>query len=127
MKKIYIAGSMSEHKDVDWNVGAFDRATLFLRAKGYTVISPAEVDLAIWGFDGRQDRELPDGMTRRKVLAIDLGVLLPMCDAIYMLTGWSHSRGAWAEFTTAETIGLEIMFEAGAERGTVGYIAPKGD
>lgn len=123
MKRIYVAGPMSEFKDDDWNFRAFERATKFLRALGKTVVNPAEVDAAVWGFNGRTDRVLPDCMTRIRVLAIDLGVLLPTCDAIYLLKGWSRSSGACAEVAAAMTYGLKIMYEAGAERGTVGFIA----
>ena len=123
MKRFYVAGPMSEFQDTDWNFRAFARATLYLRSLGHTVINPAEVDAAVWGFNGLTDRSLPALMTRIRVLAIDLGILLPTCDAIYLLKGWSRSSGACAEVAAAMTYGLEIVYEAGAERGTVGFIA----
>ena len=37
--------------------------------------------------------------------------LLLMCDAIYMLERWTHSKGCKVEFDVATAIGLEVYFE----------------
>ena len=123
MKRIYVAGSMTAHKDTDWGWGHFEREATKLRAQGHIVVSPAEVDLAVWGFNGQIHKEMLPGMTYKKCLCMDVGFLLPSCDAIYLLKGWSQSRGALAELAVAIAYGLEIMYEPGAERGTVGFIA----
>jgi hypothetical protein len=123
---------MQAKRDDDWNFGAFQRAALLLRALGHDVVNPAEVDMAVWSFDGREQRDLKPRMDRRHVLGLDVGMLLPTCDAIYMLRGWSESTGAMAELAMAQALGMQVMFEPGAERGRVGAVlireeAGKGD
>jgi hypothetical protein len=109
-KRIYVAGPMTGIER--WNFPAFQRAGLFLRALGHIAVVPSEIDKAIWGFDGEPD--LPASMERRRILSLDVGVVLPTCDVIYMLRGWHYSSGAIAEKATAETYGIDTWYEVGA-------------
>ena len=82
---------------------------------------------------GLSDRALRDGINKSEELIINLQdgkgyfrplpelrhcqymdiclVLLPMCDAIYMLKGWQGSEGALEEYREARHLGLEVLFE----------------
>lgn len=61
---------------------------------GYTVINPYVKDSKEWTY-----KEYID-------MALDK---LRMCDAIYLLEGWSDSNGAKFERAYAELVGLKIM------------------
>ena len=123
--RVYVAGPMSGYEN--YNFDAFYGAKILLEALGFVVVNPADVDKAIWGFDAKRGDRIPLIMTRKRVLAIDIGVLLPTCDAIYLLPGWSESCGAVAEFAAAQTYNdMSIVFSANAERGFVGAVLEEG-
>lgn len=43
---------------------------------------------------------------------IDMGLCeLMHCDAIYMIKGYKHSRGAMLELEYAKTVGMKIIYE----------------
>lgn len=99
-QRIYIAGPMRGYWE--FNFPAFDAAAAHLRAAGYDVVSPAELDRAcginVAGMFGNLD-QLPDcdlvDTVRRDVEAI-INV-----DAIVLLPGWENSAGACAELALA--------------------------
>ena len=124
--RIYIAGPMTIYKATDWGSASFAAAAASLRSQGHVAVSPVELDVALWGFDSRKQRKLPEIMTRRRVLAFDIGVVVPSCDAIYMLQNWSKSSGARAELAAALTYGLKVLWEPGAESPKNVSIWPKG-
>lgn len=111
--RVYIAGPMSMHKDVDWGFNDFVNAAERLRKEGHIVVCPSEVDQAVWGFDGRVHRELRDGMTREKILTLDIQ-LAATCEAIYMLRNWEKAIGAVAELALMQALNKVILFEPGA-------------
>lgn len=97
--RIYVAGPMTGLPDL--NFPAFNAAAAALRAVGWHVENPAdhgEVEGAEWS-----DYLLHD---MRK---------LGTCSAIFMLPGWSRSKGARLEMHVARETGLSILFAAGAE------------
>lgn len=108
---IYLAGPM--RGIVNYNFDTFDEVANALRAEGHTVFNPADIDREN-GFDPHQLprshdwSKLPEGMEIRDIVRRDLKALLE-CDAIWLLPGWSFSRGAQAEFAVASWLGLEIM------------------
>lgn len=92
---IYISGGMSGLPDL--NFPAFHAAAAKIRAQGFEVLNPAESphndDLTLpWEYYLRQD--LKD---------------LLECDQIYMLSGWSKSRGATLERHVASELGFKIL------------------
>jgi len=95
---IYIAGPMSGI--VDHNYPAFHSAAQFLRSRGWTVFSPAEINAdAI-------ETGRPWSCCMRKDLAE-----LVKCEAIFMLSGWKESKGATLELHVAERLGMTVIFE----------------
>jgi hypothetical protein len=92
VKRIYISGAMSgvpEH-----NFPAFNAEAARLRALGYEVVNPAEVnpDVALsWHECLRQDIKL-----------------LCDCDTLALLPGWEHSQGAHLELHIAHRLGMTI-------------------
>jgi len=93
MKRIYISGPMSGLPDL--NFPAFHSEAARLRALGYSVENPAEIN---------HDNEAGwhDCMRR------DLAALLT-CDALALLDGWQSSAGAHLEMHVAHRVGMEIL------------------
>ena len=112
--KIYIAGPMRGKK---WfNFPDFDWAKESLERAGWEVISPADLDREI-GFDVASlppDTDWSDvsklGFDLKAALHRDVAAILD-CDAIFMLHGWSESRGAKAEKAVAEWLGLMVFYQ----------------
>ena len=112
--KIYIAGPMRGKK---WfNFPDFDWAKECLMRAGWEVISPADLDREI-GFDVKSlppDTDWSDvsklGFDLRAAIQRDVAAIR-QCDAIFMLHGWSESRGAKAEKAVAEWLGLMVFYQ----------------
>ncbi|WJN74383.1 DUF4406 domain-containing protein [Burkholderia anthina] len=91
--KIYIAGPMTGHPNL--NFPTFHAEAARLRALGYEVINPAELNagpVADW----------------LQCMRVDIKHLVD-CDAIAMLEGWQTSRGASLEYTIAMTLGHAVF------------------
>lgn len=95
-KLAYIAGAMSGIKN--FNYPAFYAAEPVVIKLGYTPVNPAR------NFDG--DTTLPYEVYMHKSLRQLLD-----CQAIYMLDGWEHSRGANIEYSIASALGLDIYYQ----------------
>lgn len=103
-----------------FNFPAFDAARDALKAEGWNVLSPADIDRST-GFDpvNIPSPETYDWMDLQKIdfslkdAAIRDTQALTECDAIYMLDGWQTSRGAKAEKAIAEWLGLEVLYQNG--------------
>ena len=91
--KLYLAGPMSGYPEL--NFPAFHAEAARLRALGFEIINPAEINAgpsAGWVDCMRADiRELVT------------------CDAICLLPGWMRSRGATLENTIAEQLGMTVL------------------
>lgn len=80
-RRIYIAGPMTGYPEL--NFPAFHAAAAQLRAAGFVAVNPAEINAdptAGWNQCMRQDI-----------------AQLVTCDALVLLPGWEHSRGATIE------------------------------
>lgn len=97
--RTYIAGPMTGLPD--FNHPAFNAAAAALRAQGRTVINPA-------------DHGVVTGAAWADYVRADLA-LLAGCETIYLLPGWSRSRGAMLEHHVARALGMPIDFADGAE------------
>lgn len=91
--KVYLSGPMTGMPDLNWP--AFNDQATRLRAMGYQVVSPAEINTdpsADW----------------HQCLRNDLRALLD-CDAMALLDGWQRSAGAHLEMHVAHRVGIEIV------------------
>ena len=105
---IYIAGPMSGLPNNGYD--AFNRKAAHLRAAGWTVINPAEMDLDA-GLDPNREFTRFDYMqaARRDLAAI------MTCDAIYCLHDYEQSPGANWEWAYAKELGLDVYYETPLE------------
>ncbi len=96
--RCYIAGPMTGLPEL--NFPAFHREAARLRADGWHVVNPAEINAdpaAEWLDCMRADiKQLVD------------------CTAILMLPGWERSRGASLEHTIAQRLGMRVIYLTGA-------------
>lgn len=96
--KAYVCGPMTGY--VDFNRPAFHRAAAHLRAQGYEVVNPAELD----------ENENVEGWEHAQYLRRDLKLLLD-CDLIYPLPGSNWSVGARLELSVAAGTGITELTE----------------
>lgn len=91
--RIYISGPVTDNTRYREQFGAAER---LLRIKGWKVCNPVkhEKDGNEWSYYIRKDI--------RKLLK---------CDAIYMMRGWSKSKGARLERILADSLGMRIVYE----------------
>lgn len=103
MEKVYVAGPMSGCPQ--FNFPAFNVAAFALRAVGYEVVSPAELDsethrrAALASSDGNPAAyNAATGETWGDLLARDVKLIADDgLDLIIVLEGWNRSRGARLE------------------------------
>ena len=93
MKRIYLSGPMTGLPDD--NHPAFDAEAARLRALGYEVVNPAEINAGT---------NLPWHECLRRDLQEMLG-----CDAVALIDGWYDSLGAHLELHVAHRVGLKII------------------
>jgi hypothetical protein len=101
MKTLYVSGPMTGYADD--NRPAFHVASASLRARGFEVISPAELDEA---------EETPldwEGYLRRDIRK------LVDADTLALLPGWEKSRGARLEILIGTTLGMKAVDAATLE------------
>ena len=105
MKKIYLSGPMTGKPNN--NSGFFNAEAERLRALGYGVVNPAEINVNT-------------ALTWEEYLKADLKQMLD-CDTIAFLPGWLRSRGARLEHRVARELSFnivyaeDIVFEQGTE------------
>ena len=104
MTVLYLAGPMTGYPE--FNFPAFDEAAAELRAAGYEVINPAEVDRAL-GFDPRSEDEYTDE-NYHAAMRRDIPLVMK-ADGVALLPGWRASRGANIEHDVARAIGNQAM------------------
>ena len=91
--RVYLSGPMAGLPEL--NFPAFNAAAATLRAKGLTVVNPAELN--------------PDtAMTWEQCMRADIKALCD-CDALAMLPGWERSKGAHLELHVAHRLGMQIL------------------
>lgn len=113
--KLYLSGPMTGVKD--FNSPAFIHAARQLRERGYEVVSPFELDEQ----EGHPSSERIDKIiagvspevagapTWADLLGRDIKVIVNEdIEAIVLLPGWAHSKGARLEVFTAMLHGLTI-------------------
>lgn len=95
-ERVYISGAIAHH-DLCERKLAFGNASRYLRLKGYEAVNPF-------------DNGVADDADWHEHMRADIRMLVE-CDAIYMLNGWEHSKGAKLELDVASSCGLRVMFE----------------
>lgn len=103
-KTIYVAGPMSGYPNLNWD--RFDRIAEQLATEGWDVVNPAALDREA-GVD--PDREMGEYDYTACALR-DVEALLK-CDAIYLMDGWQHSRGACWERALAKHHSIRRFYE----------------
>lgn len=98
--RLYLAGPMTGIPN--WNYPAFERATQALRAAGYTVVSPHELDRQM-----DHDPNVDGHLGYREYMKQDLPAVLES-DAVAVLPGWAASKGARLEVHVAEQCGVPV-------------------
>jgi hypothetical protein len=104
----------------EFNYPAFNDAARCLRAAGWRVFNPAEMDVQNDGILNLsmtiqdQRRHSGDYENARRYAGRDINILIKELraergDAIVLLPGWEDSVGAIAEKCVAEWLGLEIL------------------
>ncbi|WP_175980038.1 DUF4406 domain-containing protein [Caballeronia zhejiangensis] len=91
--KLYIAGPMSGYPEL--NFPAFHAEAARLRAMGFEIVNPAEIDVG----------PNPDWLTAMRA---DIKQLVD-CDGIALLQGWEQSPGANVEHALARGLKLRIF------------------
>lgn len=92
MVKCYVAGPMTGYPEL--NYPAFADASAKLRAMGFDVVSPAELN--------------PITTPYREAMQNDIRALIE-CDSITMLDGWENSKGATLEHHISSVLGLTVI------------------
>jgi len=103
--KIYISGPMTgvpRH-----NAEAFIEADRWVRLGGNEPVNPILLDQELENQHKALGRPLPD---RVDYLKRDIQHLL-LCQGIFMLRGWSRSRGAKLELHIAQELGMEVWYQ----------------
>lgn len=117
-RRIYIAGPMSNIPY--FNFPAFLAKADELRGRGWEVFCPAEndIDTAGWDFSpmcptGSHSElaEMAPGINYRTCMKADLSWICDKADAIYMMKGWEHSIGARTEWSLAQCMKLETIYD----------------
>lgn len=114
--KIYLAGPMRGVPE--FNFPAFFAGEALLVAQGHTVFNPARRDEERHGKGFAKDNHTGDeqqaavqkGFSLREALRDDTAFICMEAEAIAMLPGWIHSKGAVAEKALAEALGLQVMY-----------------
>ncbi len=109
--KVYLAGPMRGYDE--YNFPRFREAAAQLREAGYEVLSPAEMDEELDGFDGTTEWT----STIKEAMMRDLPAVLS-CDAVVVLEGWEKSQGATIETSVAKMVGMPIGDIESVLRGT---------
>lgn len=78
----------------DSNFPEFDRVAAELRAKGFEVISPAEIDQPVSQWTACMRNDIAE---------------LVKADTIALLEGWENSAGAGLEITIASALEMDIV------------------
>jgi hypothetical protein len=109
----YIAGPMRAKPKL--NFPQFDEVRDALKSRGFNVISPADIDREFGITDDilpdsvEQCQEFCDNVDTRDVARRDLLSIIDDCDGIVMLPEWDISKGAIAEKSVAEWLGLKVI------------------
>jgi hypothetical protein len=89
MSRVYLSGPITGLPDL--NFPAFNAEAARLRALGFEVVNPAEIN--------------PDGGTWHECMRRDVALLVT-CDHVATMPGWDKSQGASLEVSIADRLGI---------------------
>lgn len=107
---LYLAGPMSGIKA--FNFPLFDEVAATLRARGYTIVSPAELDdpeTRAAALASQNGKVIQCGKTWGDSLSRDLKVIVDEVRGIVLLPGWEKSSGARLEAFLGVTLKYPIF------------------
>jgi len=123
-RAVYIAGPM--RGIADFNFPAFFAAEIPIAEEtpDALIFNPARRDVEQYGDDFAMDTsgdlaEIPE-FNLREALGYDLDWICKHATEVYLLKGWSKSKGATAERATAIALGLDVTYEDPNEEQTQG-------
>jgi len=106
-KKMYVSGPITDNATCEKD---FSNATKFLMSEGYDVMNP----MLICPPDKLRFQHQKDEAEIRgdwNYYMREALKKLVICDEIYMLIGWSKSKGALLEHKIAQELGMPIMYQ----------------
>ena len=101
--RLLLCGPMRNH--LFYNAPAFADAARLLRAAGYEVVSPVEMDRAA-GFDHYRDTVTPAQVAAFQSLFLGA---MDNCDGLALIAGWEKSQGVAVEVAKARRLGLPYL------------------
>lgn len=105
-KSVYVAGPMAGFEE--YNYPLFHEVSEILRAEGFRVVNPAELDSEVgWPETTPTDDYYVGPAERAGYMNRDLPYVLA-CDALCLLPDWEDSTGANIELLTALVSGKEV-------------------
>lgn len=108
---VYLAGPMRGL--ANFNKPAFMAGADALRAKGFRVFNPVEETIRIYGEGVYESNPAGDEAATpidpRKVFFNDIAFICLYADAVVLLPGWEKSKGATAEKSIADALGLAVL------------------
>lgn len=129
--RLYLAGPMTGIPQ--FNFPAFDDTAMVLRAEGYEIVSPAEMDdpetrrIALTSPDGAPGSGSANGETWGDFLARDVKLIADGgVDGVVVLTGWERSRGARLETFVAHLCSKPILMIEGPREAPDLVLVPHG-
>lgn len=122
IKIVYLAGPMRGYPRN--NVPAFRSAAQELRAKGFEVVSPVELDEEEG--DNAESQALTDDDYNRYLSRDIVRLITDDAQALVVLAGWEESRGAALETHVARELGMPVFaFPSGEQvKRPSGYEPP---
>lgn len=109
--RVYLSGPMTGLPKL--NFPAFATYAEYLRELGFSVVNPAEIN--------------PDTtMTWAACMRADIKALCD-CDAIALMPGWEHSRGAHLELHIAHRLEMKVVYVDRPETLSVLYRLEAGE
>jgi len=111
MQRFYLSGPMRGYPK--FNFPAFDAARDAGRARGFGVMSPADMDRELGHTENDVLEEINTPENQRRFANRDCAAILALKaengDGIALLPGWEKSTGALAELALARWVGLCVV------------------
>lgn len=105
-RMIYLAGKMRDIPSLGYDI--FDFYAARLRQRGYSVVSPADLDRA----NGLSPDDFPNGVPAEvleECIMRDIEALRE-CGTLALIPNWVHSRGSEVEVAIARFLGKRIIY-----------------